>query len=78
MVVYRSWAKGENPGDRGRCLHHAGSNNSWYALAWLAPERDFAVIATTNIGGEAIFTKIDAVIWAVIQDHLSRPQYMNQ
>lgn len=73
MVVYRSWAKGENPGDRGRCLHHAGSNNSWYALAWLAPERDFAVIATTNIGGEAIFTKIDAVIWAVIQDHLSRP-----
>ena len=72
VVVYRSWAKGKSPGDKGRCLHHAGSNNSWFALAWLAPERDFAVIATTNIGGDAIFKKIDAVIWAVIQDHLSR------
>jgi CubicO group peptidase (beta-lactamase class C family) len=61
MVVYRSWARGESSGDKGRCLHHAGSNNSWYALAWLAPERDFAVIATTKIGGDVIFPKIGAV-----------------
>lgn len=72
MVVYRPWAKGKKRGDKGRSLHHAGSNNSWYALAWIAPERNFAVIATTNIGGDGIFKKIDAVIWAVIQDHLKR------
>jgi CubicO group peptidase (beta-lactamase class C family) len=72
MVVYRPWAKGKRLGDKGRCLHHAGSNNSWYALAWIAPERNFAVIATTNMGGHGIFTKIDAVIWAVIQDHIRR------
>jgi len=69
MVVYRDWAKGKRSGKRGRCLHHAGSNNSWYALVWIAPERDFAVLATTNIGGDSIFRKIDAVIWTVIQDH---------
>lgn len=74
MVVYRPWAKGGKPFDKGRCLHHAGSNNSWYALAWLAPEQDFAVIATTNIGGNGVFEKIDAVTWAVIEDHLKRLQ----
>ncbi len=72
MVVYRPWAKGKRRSDKGRCLHHAGSNNSWYALVWIAPERDFAVLATTNIGGHGIFTKIDAIIWAVIQDHIRR------
>lgn len=73
MVVYRTWAKGKRAKDKGRCLHHAGSNNSWYALAWVAPERNFAVVATTNMGGKPIFKKIDAVIWAVIEDHLESP-----
>ena len=72
MVLYRSWAKGKKFGAKGRCLHHSGSNNSWYALVWLAPERDFAVIAATNIGGDIIFKKMDAVIWAIIQDHMRR------
>lgn len=72
MVIHREWAKGENDGDTGRCLQHAGSNNSWFALVWIAPERDFAVLCTTNIGGDGIFPKVDAVNWAVIQDHLRR------
>ncbi len=74
IVVERPWAKGKRPGDMGRCLHHAGSNNSWFAIAWLAPERDFSVITTTNIGGSGIFQKIDAVIWSVIQDHIKTLQ----
>ena len=37
-----------------------------------APERDFAVLCARNIGGDGVFGKVDAVIWAVIQDHLSR------
>lgn len=72
MVVYRPWAKGTKTGHKGRCLHHAGSNNSWYAFVWIAPEKDFAVLATTNIGGQGIFNKIDAVVWEVIQDHLQK------
>ncbi len=75
MIVYRPWAKGTRRGDKGRCLHHAGTNNSWYALAWIAPERNFAVLATTNIGGQGIFEKIDAVIWAVIQEHITMSRY---
>jgi hypothetical protein len=34
------------------------------------PELDYAVIAATNIGGDIIFNKIDAVIWTVIQDQI--------
>ncbi len=45
---------------------------SWCALAWIAPERNFAVLATTNMGGEGVFDKIDAVVRAVIQDHILR------
>lgn len=36
----------------GSVLTHSGSNTMWYATAWLAPERGFAVIAATNQGGE--------------------------
>lgn len=71
VVVRRPWAKGDEPDDVGLALHHAGSNNSWFALVWIAPERDFAVLCTTNIGGDGVFAKIDAVIWAVIQEHVS-------
>ncbi|MEE8169650.1 MAG: serine hydrolase domain-containing protein [Phycisphaerae bacterium] len=71
MIVHRAWAKGKKRGDSGRCLHHAGSNNSWFSIVWVAPERDVAVLCTTNIGGEGIFPKIDAVTWSVIQDHRS-------
>ncbi|MCP4712829.1 MAG: beta-lactamase family protein, partial [Planctomycetes bacterium] len=73
MVVYRQWAKGKRGGDKGRCLHHAGSNNSWFALVWIAPERNFAVIAVTNIGGDRIFKKIDTVIGAIIRDRFPGP-----
>lgn len=72
LVVYRQWAKGKRAEDKGRCLHHVGSNNSWYALVWIAPERDFAVIAVTNIGGAGIFEKIDAVVGAVVRDQFSK------
>jgi len=67
IVLNRAWARGQRPGDTGRCLHHAGSNNSWFALAWVAPERNFAVLCVTNIGGEGVLPRIDAVNWAVIR-----------
>ncbi len=72
QIAHRDWAKGKSQADTGRCLHHGGSNNSWFCLVWIAPERDFAVLCTTNIGGDGVFPKIDAVTWSVIQDHLSR------
>jgi len=72
QILERDWAKPKRGGGKGRCLHHAGSNNSWFALVWIVPERDFAVLCVTNIGGDGIFPKIDAVNWSVTQDHLKR------
>ena len=43
IVVERSWAGGA-------ALNHAGSNTSWYAVIWLAPARNFAVLVATNQG----------------------------
>ena len=41
----RSWAGGS-------VLWHNGSNTMWYTVMWLAPEKNFCVIAATNIAGD--------------------------
>jgi CubicO group peptidase (beta-lactamase class C family) len=43
VVVERSWAGGA-------ALNHAGSNTCWYAVIWLAPARNFAILVATNQG----------------------------
>jgi CubicO group peptidase (beta-lactamase class C family) len=43
VCLQRGWAGG-------RALMHNGSNTMWYVVMWLAPEKDFAVIAATNTG----------------------------
>jgi hypothetical protein len=45
-VAERTWAQG-------RVLQHAGSNTRWYAVVWLAPNRDLGLFAVTNAAGEA-------------------------
>jgi hypothetical protein len=42
----------------------------WYAVAWVAPARDFAVLVAVNQGGDAAATACDRAAWALIQDHL--------
>jgi len=37
----------------------SSTNNPWYALAWIASEQGFAVIATTNIGNNKIFKSLE-------------------
>jgi CubicO group peptidase (beta-lactamase class C family) len=50
----------------GSALTHAGSNTLWFAVAWLAPEKDFAVLVACNqANGEACN---DAAV-ALIGDH---------
>lgn len=43
VCLRRGWAGGQ-------ALMHNGSNTMWYVVMWLAPEKDFAVIAATNTG----------------------------
>jgi CubicO group peptidase (beta-lactamase class C family) len=57
----RDWAGG-------RALRHNGSNTMWYVVMWLAPSKDFSVIAATNVGdGDK---GCDDLAWAMIQKWL--------
>lgn len=40
-VAKRSWADG-------RVLNHAGSNGYWFAVVWIAPKKNLAVLAAAN------------------------------
>ncbi|MHC5009807.1 MAG: serine hydrolase domain-containing protein [Planctomycetota bacterium] len=67
-VTTRAWAKGAD--GTGRVLTHAGSNTIWFAVAWLAPEKGFAVLATCNQGGEVAAKACDDVAWTLIRHRL--------
>lgn len=65
FVLRRGWAGG-------RVLTHTGSNTMFYAVIWLAPEIDTALVALSNIGGkpgaEATDAACAAMIGAFIRD----------
>lgn len=65
FVVQRQWAGG-------RVLNHSGSNTYWYAVVWMAPERDFAVLAATNQAGDLaeLDEATDLAAWRLIRLHL--------
>jgi CubicO group peptidase (beta-lactamase class C family) len=63
LSVDRSWA-------RGKALTHNGSNTMWYLVMWLAPARDFAVIAATNIAGPDAEQACDEAAAAMIRKWL--------
>jgi CubicO group peptidase (beta-lactamase class C family) len=52
VVLERSWADGT-------VLIHNGSNTMWYVVMWLAPKKNFVVIAATNIAGDEAQTGCD-------------------
>ncbi|HEY4414272.1 MAG TPA: serine hydrolase domain-containing protein [Verrucomicrobiae bacterium] len=59
VCLERDWAGG-------RTLMHNGSNTMWYVVMWLAPEKDFAVIAATNIAGSGAEDGCDDAASAMI------------
>ncbi|MBI3461305.1 beta-lactamase family protein, partial [Candidatus Acetothermia bacterium] len=67
IVIERSWAGG-------RALTHAGSNTYWYANIWIAPQRNAAFLAATNVANcpaqDSGFRATDAVIGALIRKYL--------
>jgi CubicO group peptidase (beta-lactamase class C family) len=50
----------------GPALTHAGSNSMWFAVAWLAPKKDFAVLVACNQANDKACN--DAVL-TLIADH---------
>jgi len=64
------WGVRKRPWAGGRALTHNGSNTMWFVIMWLAPERDFAVIAGTNIAGQDAESGCDEVAGAMIRKWL--------
>lgn len=67
ICVDRAWAGFEK---ESKVLTHAGSNTMWYCVTWIAPEKDFAVLICTNIGGSLAGKGADEACWALIQKEL--------
>lgn len=63
-VVERSWGGGT-------VLNHCGCNTMFYANAWLAPARDFAVLVCANQGLDA-FPATDEAVAALVEWWLAR------
>jgi CubicO group peptidase (beta-lactamase class C family) len=64
LVAERDWAGG-------KVLTHGGSNSFWFAVIWLAPERDSAFLAATNVGNDSAESGCDAAIAKLIQTTLA-------
>ena len=56
----------------GHVLNHNGSNTMNYSVAWLAPEKDFAVIACTNSGSDRAAKALDDVAGLLIREHRAK------
>jgi CubicO group peptidase (beta-lactamase class C family) len=62
FVLSRPWAGG-------RTLMHAGSNTLWFCVAWLAPNKHFAVLVVTNVAGDEAEKACDEAAAALIDFH---------
>jgi CubicO group peptidase (beta-lactamase class C family) len=47
------WGLAQRPWAGGTALTHSGSNTMWFCTIWLAPQKGFGVLVTTNFGGPA-------------------------
>jgi CubicO group peptidase (beta-lactamase class C family) len=63
FVTQRAWGKG-------RVLTHNGTNTRNFAVMWLAPNVDFAVVVVTNLGGDGANKACDTAAWTLIQQFL--------
>ncbi len=60
------WIMAQRPWGGGTVLTHSGSNSMNYAVVWLAPLRDFAVVVATNQAGGGADVACDEVAAAMI------------
>lgn len=58
-VSQREWAGG-------KAYSHAGSNTYWYAVTWVAPERDLVVVAASNMPPEVAAGACDAAVGEMV------------
>jgi CubicO group peptidase (beta-lactamase class C family) len=68
------WGVTKRPWAGATALTHSGSNTMWFCSAWLAPERGFAVLAATNVGGDDAARACDRACAALIGAWLERSE----
>lgn len=68
-VYAGGWINAKRSWGGGRVLNHAGSNLMWYCVVWAAPNRHFAVLCATNIGGQDASKACDEASGAMIKFH---------
>lgn len=56
------WIQAERKWAGGLALTHAGSNTTWYCVAWVAPSQQAYYLAATNCGGEAAANACDEAV----------------
>jgi len=65
------WGLHERDWAGGKALTHAGSNGMNYCVVWVAPEKNFAVLAATNRGGDGAPEGLDRVCSETIKKFLA-------
>ncbi len=68
------WVIQHRPWTRGPILQHNGSNTTWYATIWVAPELDVAFLAASNQGAPAGASATDEAIAALIDLQKKSPR----
>ena len=63
VITKRDWAGGE-------VLTHTGCNTTSFAVVWMAPKRDFAVLVASNQGKGEVAKGCDEAAWTLIEKFL--------
>lgn len=63
------WLVADRPWADGVVLTHAGSNTLWYCVVWVAPKKNLAVLAVTNIAGQSAERACDDASGELIRYH---------
>ncbi|MFZ5519307.1 MAG: serine hydrolase domain-containing protein [Candidatus Zhuqueibacterota bacterium] len=66
------WMAADRQWGGGRVFWHSGSNNLNYAVVWIAPLKNMAVVVVTNQGGEIAYQACDETAGALIQHYRFR------
>jgi CubicO group peptidase (beta-lactamase class C family) len=66
-VKKRDWANG-------KVLTYTGSNTMSFAVVWMAPKRDFAVLVASNQGGGDVEKGCDEAVWMLIKEFLLKEE----
>jgi CubicO group peptidase (beta-lactamase class C family) len=64
------WVRLKRDWGGGTVLWHNGSNTMWYIVMWLAPDKNFSVIAAANAAGPAAEQACDDAAVAMIKKWL--------